>query len=92
MERNLEIVRRLEPIAAEKRCPASQVALAWVLAQGEEIVPIPGTTRRTHLEENLAALDLSLSPENLARLDQAAPKGVTAGDRYPEQAIKAVNR
>jgi len=91
LQRNLEIVRRLEPIAAEKRCPASQLALAWVLAQGEEIVPIPGTTRRTHLEENLAALDLTLSPEDLARLNEVAPKGATAGERYPEQAMRAVN-
>jgi aryl-alcohol dehydrogenase-like predicted oxidoreductase len=65
--------------------------LAWVLAQGEDIVPIPGTTRRAHLEENIAALELTLSPEDSARLNQVAPRGVTAGDRYPEQAMKAVN-
>jgi aryl-alcohol dehydrogenase-like predicted oxidoreductase len=90
-QRNLEIVRRLEQIALQNRCKASQLALAWVLAQGEEVVPIPGTTRRTHLEENLAALDLSLSAADLARLDKAAPKGATAGERYPEQAMRAVN-
>jgi aryl-alcohol dehydrogenase-like predicted oxidoreductase len=91
LERNLELVRRLEQMASEKGCQASQLALAWVLAQGEEVVPIPGTTRRAHLEENLAALELTLSPEDLARLNQAAPKGATAGERYPEQAMRVVN-
>ena len=74
-----------------KGCKASQLALAWVLAQGEEIVPIPGTTRRTHLEDNIAALEVTLTPEDLARLNEAAPKGATAGDRYPERAMKVVN-
>jgi len=91
-QRNLEIVRHLEQIAWEKGCKASQLALAWVLAQGEDIVPIPGTTRRAHLEENLAALDLTLSPQDLARINKFAPKGVTAGERYPEQAMKVVNQ
>jgi aryl-alcohol dehydrogenase-like predicted oxidoreductase len=90
-QRNLEIVRRLAPIASEKGCKASQLALAWMLAQGEDIVPIPGTTRRAHLEENVAALDLELSAQDLARINEAAPKGVTAGERYGEQAMKAVN-
>src|SRR5208337_229473 len=89
-ERNLELVRRLEQIASEKGCKASQLALAWVLAQGEDIVPIPGTTRRGHLEENIAALELTLSPQDLARINEVAPKGVTAGDRYPEHAMKVV--
>jgi aryl-alcohol dehydrogenase-like predicted oxidoreductase len=62
-----------------------------VLAQGEDIVPIPGTTRRAHLEENIAALQLKLSPQDLARINKAAPKGVTAGERYAEQAMKVVN-
>jgi len=91
-ERNLDFVRRLEQIASEKGCKASQLALAWVLAQGEDIVPIPGTTRRAHLEENIAALELTLSPEVLARINEVAPKGVTAGERYPEAAMKVVNR
>jgi aryl-alcohol dehydrogenase-like predicted oxidoreductase len=91
-QRNLELVRHLEQIASEKRCKASQLALAWVLAQGEDIVPIPGTTRRPHLGENLAALELTLSPQDLARINEFAPKGVTAGERYPEQAMKVVNR
>jgi len=62
-----------------------------VLAQGEDIVPIPGTTRRAHLEENIAALQLKLSPQDLARINQVAPKGVTAGERYSERGMKVVN-
>jgi len=91
LTRNLKIVRAVERLASEKGCKPSQLALAWVLAQGEEIVPIPGTTRRAHLEENLAALELTLSPEDLARLNEAAPKGETAGERYAERAMKVVN-
>jgi aryl-alcohol dehydrogenase-like predicted oxidoreductase len=91
LERNVELVRRVEQIAAEKGCKASQLALAWVLAQGEEIVPIPGTTRRAHLEENLAALEIELSPQDLARLNETLPKGAAAGERYPERALKVVN-
>jgi aryl-alcohol dehydrogenase-like predicted oxidoreductase len=89
--RNLQLVRCVEQMASEKGCKASQLALAWVLAQGEDVVPIPGTTRRAHLEENVAALELTLSPEDLARLNEVAPKGATAGERYPEQAMKVVN-
>jgi aryl-alcohol dehydrogenase-like predicted oxidoreductase len=92
LKRNLDLVGRLEQIASEKGCQASQLALAWVLAQGEDIVPIPGTTRRPHLEENLAALQIKLSAQELARINEVAPKGVTAGERYPEQAMKVVNR
>ena len=91
LARNLELVRRIEQFAAGKGCKPSQLALAWVLAQGEEIVPIPGTTRRAHLEDNLAALELTLSPEDLARLNEAAPKGGTAGERYGERAMQVVN-
>jgi aryl-alcohol dehydrogenase-like predicted oxidoreductase len=91
LERNVELVRRVEELAAEKGCKASQLALAWVLAQGEEIVPIPGTTRRAHLGENLAALELTLSRQDLARLSESLPKGATAGERYPERALKVVN-
>jgi aryl-alcohol dehydrogenase-like predicted oxidoreductase len=87
---NLELVRRVGQIAAEKNVKASQLALAWVLAQGEEIVPIPGTRKRSHLEENLAALDITFSAEDLSRLNEAAPKGATAGDRYPEGGMKVV--
>jgi aryl-alcohol dehydrogenase-like predicted oxidoreductase len=88
--RNLEIVRRLETIAAEKDVSLAQLALAWVLHQGADIVPIPGTKRRRHLEENIAAADIELTPDDLARLDQAAPRGVTAGDRYAD--MSHVNR
>ena len=91
LTRNLELFRRIEQLALKKGCKASQLALAWVLAQGEEIVPIPGTTRRAHLEENIAALEVTLTPEDLARLNEAAPKGTTAGERYPERAMKVVN-
>ena len=90
-KRNLELVRRVEQIAAKKGCKPSQLALAWVLAQGEEIVPIPGTTTRNHLEENIAALDVSFTPQDIAELDEAAPHGAAAGERYAETAMKAVN-
>lgn len=91
LERNLELVRRLEQIATAKGCRASQLALAWVMAQGEEIIPIPGTTRRAHLEENLAALDITLTAEDLQRLNEVVPKGAAAGERYPEAGMKVVN-
>lgn len=89
--RNLELVRRVDQITAAKKVKPSQLALAWVLAQGEDIVPIPGTRKRSHLEENLAALDITFSAEDLRRLNEAAPKGTTAGGRYPEAGMKAVN-
>ncbi len=85
LRRNVELVERVEALARGKGCTASQLALAWVLSRGEDVVPIPGTKRRRWLEENLAALDLRLSPEDLARLDQAAPRGAAAGDRYPAE-------
>jgi len=88
--RNLDLVRRVGQIAAEKSVKPSQLALAWVLAQGEDIVPIPGTRKRSHLEENLAALDITFSGDDLRRLNDAAPKGATAGDRYPEGGMKVV--
>jgi aryl-alcohol dehydrogenase-like predicted oxidoreductase len=81
-KRNLELVERLEEIAREKQVTTGQLALAWVLSRGQDIVPIPGTKRRSYLEENAAAADIELSPEDLARIDQAAPAGVTAGERY----------
>ena len=88
--RNIETVDRVTEIAAEKGCTASQLALAWVLAQGDDIVPIPGTKRQRYLDENLAASDVSLSEEDLRRIDEVAPKGGTAGDRYPN--MSTVNR
>jgi aryl-alcohol dehydrogenase-like predicted oxidoreductase len=84
-EKNLQLVGRIEQIAAEKRCTPAQLALAWVLAQGEDIVPIPGTKRRTYLDQNLGALDISLTPADLRRIDEAAPRGAAAGARYPEE-------
>ncbi len=91
-EANLRLVARVEAMAEEKRCTPSQLALAWVLAQGEDVVPIPGTKRRTYLEENVGALDLTLSAEDLARLNQAMPPGATAGERYHAYAMKAIDR
>jgi aryl-alcohol dehydrogenase-like predicted oxidoreductase len=83
-ERNLELVDRVREIASEKGVTPGQLALAWVLHRGEDIVPIPGTKRRSYLEENLAAAEIELSAEELARIDRAAPVGATAGDRYPD--------
>jgi aryl-alcohol dehydrogenase-like predicted oxidoreductase len=81
--KNLELVARIEELAHEKGCPPSQLALAWVLAQGQDIVPIPGTKRRKYLEENIGADAILLSEEDLRRIDEAAPKGVASGLRYP---------
>ena len=92
LKRNLELVRRLERTAKAKSCTPAQLALAWVLAQGEDIVPIPGTRRRLYLEENLDALRLHLTPGNLKSLNEATRPGAIAGDRYPAQAMQAVNR
>jgi aryl-alcohol dehydrogenase-like predicted oxidoreductase len=91
-QKNLDLVARVQAIAAEKGCTPGQLALAWLLAQGDDIVPIPGTKRRTYLEENVGALDVTLSAEDLARIDEAAPHGATAGTRYPAQAMGGVNR
>ena len=83
-ERNLELVDRISEIAEEKGVTPSQLALAWVLHRGEDIVPIPGTKRRSYLEENVAASELELSPDELERIDEAAPSGAASGDRYPD--------
>ena len=83
-ERNLELVERVEQIAAEKGVTPSQLALAWVQAQGDDIVPIPGTKRRRYLEENVAAASIELTDDELGRLDEVFPAGVTAGERYPD--------
>jgi aryl-alcohol dehydrogenase-like predicted oxidoreductase len=91
-EKNLELVRRIAKMAAEKGCTPAQLALAWVLAQGDDIVPIPGTKRRKYLEQNVTALDVVITPQDRKRIDEIAPKGVAAGMRYPEAAISAVNR
>jgi aryl-alcohol dehydrogenase-like predicted oxidoreductase len=89
-QKNLELVERIRQMAAEKSCTPAQLALAWVLAQGQDIVPIPGTTKRKNLDENLAALDLSLSAADLARIQELAPRGVATGDRYSKEMMKRV--
>jgi aryl-alcohol dehydrogenase-like predicted oxidoreductase len=89
--RNLALVDQVRALAAEKGATASQLALAWVLSRGEDIIPIPGTKRRRYLEENVAALNLALSPDDLARLEAVAPRGVVSGERYPEAGLKMVN-
>jgi aryl-alcohol dehydrogenase-like predicted oxidoreductase len=90
--KNLELVERVREIAREKGATASQLALAWVLARSDDIVPIPGTSRAAHLDENVAALKIALTEDDLARIDAAAPKGAAAGTRYPEASMRSVNR
>lgn len=89
--KNLDLVRKVEEIAKEKGCKASQLALAWVLAQGEDIVPIPGTKQRKYLEENAGALDVRLTADDLRRINDVFPAGVASGPRYNEQMMAAVN-
>ncbi|OKP83737.1 aldo/keto reductase [Paenibacillus sp. P32E] len=89
--RNLDLVKRIREIAAAKECEPSQLALAWLLAQGDDIIPIPGTKRLKYLEENIGSLDVSLDDDDLKSIDDAAPLGVAAGTRYPEQSMKSVN-
>jgi aryl-alcohol dehydrogenase-like predicted oxidoreductase len=89
--RNLDLVRRVEEIAKQKGCKASQLALAWVLAQGKDIIPIPGTKRRKYLEENVGSLEVELTAEELRRLDEVAPQGAAAGQRYPEHMMNLVD-
>lgn len=91
-ERNLHLVSVVEEIARAKGCTPSQIALAWLLSRGQDIVPIPGTKRREYLEENVRAVDVRLTPEELARIEAAFPFGATAGDRYPASGMAAVNR
>jgi aryl-alcohol dehydrogenase-like predicted oxidoreductase len=83
-KRNMELVDRVEEIAREKGVKPGQLALAWVMAQGNDIVPIPGTKRREYLEENVAAVDIELTDDDLRRIDEAAPVGAAAGERYPD--------
>jgi aryl-alcohol dehydrogenase-like predicted oxidoreductase len=90
--KNLQLVRRVETIAREKGCTPGQLALAWVLARGDDVVPIPGTKRRAYLEENAAAGRVRLGPADLARIDEVAPKGAAAGERYPAAYMASVNR
>ena len=91
-QKNLDLVRKVEEIAKEKHCTPAQLALAWVLKQGSEIIPIPGTKRRKYLEENAAASDLELSRQDLARLDEVFPKNAVSGERYPEHVMALVDR
>jgi len=91
-QKNLDLVRRVEEIAAEKKCKPSQLALAWVLAQGEDIVPIPGTKHRRYLEENVAALDVELTEDDLRRIDEVIPHDAAVGSRYPEHIMQLVNQ
>src|SRR5262245_37401282 len=90
--KNLELVKRVEALAREKKCTPGQLALAWVLAQGADVVPIPGTKRRKYLEENAGASEIALSKADLARLDELAPRGAAAGERYPAAMMGFVNR
>jgi aryl-alcohol dehydrogenase-like predicted oxidoreductase len=90
-QKNLDLVAQVQAIAKEKGCTAAQLALAWVLAQGRDVVPIPGTKRRKYLEDNLGALDVRLSAADLRRIDEVAPAGAAAGLRYPEFMMAFVN-
>lgn len=90
--KNLELVAQVRALAATKGCTPAQLALAWVLARGEDVVPIPGTKRRSYLDENLGALDLRLSVEELARIDAVLPPGSASGPRYPAAAMAAITR
>jgi aryl-alcohol dehydrogenase-like predicted oxidoreductase len=91
-QRNLDLVSRIEAMAAEKNATPAQLSLAWVLAQGEDVVPIPGTKRRRYLEENLGALELELSAADLARIDEVVPPGAAAGARYAAAGMQTINR
>lgn len=90
-DKNLELVKKIEEIAGEKNITTSQLALAWVLAQGKDIVPIPGTKRRKYLEQNAAAVKVKLSEDDLKRIEKVFPKDSAAGMRYPEEMMKTVN-
>jgi aryl-alcohol dehydrogenase-like predicted oxidoreductase len=91
-QKNLDLVAHIERLARQKGCTPSQLALAWLLAQGDDLAPIPGTKRVKYLEENVGALDVRLAPEDLRRIDEIAPQGIAAGTRYPEAGMHTVNR
>jgi aryl-alcohol dehydrogenase-like predicted oxidoreductase len=90
-QKNLDLVARVRDLALRKRCTPSQLALAWVLAQGKDVVPIPGTKQRGYLEENLRALEIELTPSDLGAIDEVMPRGLAVGARYPEVTMKAVD-
>jgi aryl-alcohol dehydrogenase-like predicted oxidoreductase len=91
-QKNLDLVKQIEDMAREKNCTPAQLALAWVLAQGGDVVPIPGTKRRKYLEQNLGAADITLTRADLDRIEQVAPKGVAAGERYAAPAMAAIDK
>ena len=90
-QRNLDLVQKVEEIARRKQCTPAQLALAWLLAQGKDLVPIPGTKQRRYLEENIGALDVDLSASDLQEIEEVAPKGVAAGERYHEAGMRTIN-
>ena len=90
-QKNLDLVKKIEAMARQKKCTSSQLALAWVLAQGDDIVPIPGTRHRARLEENVKALEVELTPADLKQIEEAFPRGAFAGDRYNEQMMQLIN-
>jgi aryl-alcohol dehydrogenase-like predicted oxidoreductase len=91
-QKNLDLVQHIEKLAESKGCTASQVVIAWLLHKGDDIVPIPGTKRVKYLEENVGAVDVQLSASDMARIDQIAPRGAAAGERYSEGSMETVNR
>ena len=90
-QRNLDLVKRVEDLARRKKCTPAQLALAWLLAQGEDIGPLPGTKQRRYQEDNVRALDLGLTGADLEEIEEVAPKGVAAGDRYHEAGMRTIN-
>jgi aryl-alcohol dehydrogenase-like predicted oxidoreductase len=91
LQKNLDLVKKVEEIAREKKCSSSQLALAWVLAQGDDIVPIPGTKRVKYLEDNVGAVEVNLSPDDLAQIERVMPKGAAAGQRYNESMMRLID-
>jgi aryl-alcohol dehydrogenase-like predicted oxidoreductase len=90
-QKNLDLVGRVEEIARRKKCTPAQLALAWLLAQGEDIVPIPGTKQRRYLDENIRSLEIEMTPADLERIEEVAPKGAAAGERYHEAGMRTIN-
>ena len=90
-QKNLDLVAKVEAIAQRKKCTPGQLAIAWVLAQGEDVVPIPGTKQRKYLEENVRAIEVELTPADLEEIDEVAPAGVAAGDRYNAASMKTLD-
>jgi aryl-alcohol dehydrogenase-like predicted oxidoreductase len=90
--KNVELATRIRAFSADKGCTPAQLALAWLLAQGKDIVPIPGTKRRAYLEENVGALDVRLTPEEIVEIERLLPPGAAAGSRYSEPGMRTINR